>query len=213
VKQLSSRLAQWQALRSVLPVVYLPTIIAIAIALILLPDDIPASFLTRDPASIAGEPAYFGLFSNIGVLFWCAAAAICLFCAVVCQKIARNWQLTLFFLASGCFTTLLLLDDLFLFHERLYPRFLFGETVAFSLYGAILGLLLLCFRRLVATTDFILLLLALGFLGTSAIADLAFESDPYLIEAGSKLLGIVSWFAYWSRAALQQLGRLILERR
>ena len=197
-------------MRWVIPLVYLPTLLTVAIALLLLPSDLPASFLTRDPASIAGKPAFFGLFSNIGVLLWCSTAAICLFSAAILKSTAKHRKASILFFACGCFTALLMLDDLFLFHERLYPRFLFGETVAYSLYAVILVFMLLRFRSLIANTDFILLSLALALLGLSVTLDILLEADPYLLEAGSKFLGIASWFAYWTRCCWQELRTAIV---
>ena len=183
---------------------YLPLLALVAIALWSLPADKPASFLTRDPASIASQPVNFGLLSNIGVLFWCVAATVCLFSYWALWQLARR-RPPLLLLSAGLFTTLLLLDDLFLFHERLYPRFLFGETVAMLLYAAIALGIVGRFWRTIRRSEFIFLILALGFLGLSVIVDLAFEDDPYLLEAGSKLLGIFNWAIYWTRLGLQQL--------
>lgn len=76
---------------------------------------VPVGNLTKDPLAVAGKPFYFGMLSQVGILFWCASAAICFFCAALLVKInSTNLSGFLFFL--GCVTTVLLLDDLFSVH-------------------------------------------------------------------------------------------------
>ena len=47
----------------------------------------PISHFTRDPLRIAEAPLYYGIVSNIGILFWCTSAVICLFTsAILCKS-------------------------------------------------------------------------------------------------------------------------------
>ena len=98
--------------------------------------EIPISVFTRDPAAVAHVPLYSGFISNLGVLFWCASAAISFFPVVTLVNTDHDGKPLLFLLAMTGLTTLLMLDDLFLFHEKIYPR-LFGlpEKAAFVAYG------------------------------------------------------------------------------
>jgi hypothetical protein len=75
------------------------------------------TFLTRDPTAAVGALCYAGLFSSIGVLFWCSAAAICLFGTGILFSQPTNKEPATIILCSGLFTTVLLLDDLFLLHS------------------------------------------------------------------------------------------------
>jgi hypothetical protein len=61
------------------------------------------------------------LISNLGVIGWCAAAAMCLFCAGVLRKRDDPSERRNFLAASGCLMGLLLFDDLFLLHEIFFP--------------------------------------------------------------------------------------------
>ncbi|PMB07592.1 hypothetical protein CEN49_12365 [Fischerella thermalis CCMEE 5273] len=60
-----------------------------------------------------------------------------------------------------------------------------------------------------------MLVLAFGFFGLSVFLDLLpiadwFGSDnEYLLEDGTKLLGMVSWLAYFGRTCAEQIQRVI----
>lgn len=104
------------------------------------------------------------------------------------------------------------------------------------LYGMLsnIGILLWCsigFRKAILNSQFVLLILALGFFGLSIAIDIVPEmmrsnqelwtgvkqtvssknSVPwyYLIEDALKLFGIVSWFGFLVGACLQRIGALL----
>ncbi len=74
---------QFKKLLPLLFAVYTPTFLALVILVVvsLQTTGIPIAYLTRDSAAAAEAPFYAGIYSNIGILFWCSAAAICLFSA------------------------------------------------------------------------------------------------------------------------------------
>lgn len=169
---------------------------------------IPFGNFTRDPANILRMPFYTGALSNVGILLWCATAAICLFSAAVLRESLQAWGMRAFLLASGLFSGLLLFDDLFLLHEVVFPRYLhLHQNVLYAGYALMLLLCMVWFRRLILRTDFLILLCAAGLLGSGMVADLltdqaADTSLKFLIEDGLKLFGIVSWFIYYARVSL-----------
>ena len=106
----------------------------------------------------------------------------------------------LFLLWSGLLTSVLLLDDLFLFHESLAPRYLGVSEEAVVLgYGIATAWYLVRFRRILLDREIRVLFAALAFF-TLAVAIDEFQDawpSPWriLFEDGFKLLGIVSWSA------------------
>lgn len=169
--------------------------------------DIPISTFTRDPTAVLQGKFYVGLLSNTGIVLWSAAAAICIFSAVLAGGDLHGRRLRLFLLASGLFTLLLLMDDLFLFHEEIAPHFLnVRERYVLLSYGLIMAAYLVKFWRTILETDFSLLFVAGGCFMLSVFIDknsFAALPDPYLLEDGAKFSGIAFWLLYLSRTALQ----------
>lgn len=168
--------------------------------------------LMQDPTAVMKVPIYTGFISNLGVLLWCATAAICLLSATILPKIPRYQKLRAFFLFSGLLTTTLVFDDLFLLHERFFPDYLnISENFVYAAYGITTVVFLLRFRKTILKTDLIFLVLAFGWFGSSILIDkiLPFSERSIFLEDGFKLLGIVSWFAYFSRTCSQELKKAI----
>ncbi|MFQ4146674.1 hypothetical protein [Chlorogloeopsis sp. ULAP02] len=208
------RFTQFKALLSIMLLIYVPVLILFAI--LKLQTKIPISTLTRDPLAIANAPSYWGAISNLGILMWCAAVVIPWFSFKLLQQTKNNKEFSRFFLFSGCLTSILLLDDLFLLHEGMFPhRLNISEKFVLLGYGIIISFYLIKFRKVILKTNFILLVLALGFFGFSAIFDsLPFggwleNEDQYLVEDGLKFLGIVSWLTYFAVTCAEQLKRIL----
>jgi hypothetical protein len=194
--------------------------------------DVPVSMLTRDPAAVMEANPLYGMLSNIGILLWCSAGAISLFSAAVVWNNETEDNSRLFLLFSGLFTLFLVLDDLFMLHDDLLERYLhIGQTSFFLGYFVIMLLYLIGFRKAILNSQFVLLVLALGFFGLSIAIDIVPEmmrsnqelwtdvkqtvssqnTVPwyYLIEDALKLFGIVSWFGFLVGACLQRIGALL----
>lgn len=161
--------------------------------------------LTADPAKVLHIHPLAGLISNIGILLWSAAAAVCFFCYSIADLTPRRFRA--FLLASALLTTLLLLDDLFQLHERLFPKYLgLPEPVTCAAYVVLVLAYLYVFRREILQTDFVLLALASGCFGVSVVCDQLFADRPWgLIEDGAKLLGLAWWCAYFVRVCHRAL--------
>ena len=167
---------------------------------------------TQDPMALAqGEP-YFGLLSNVGILFWSAAATVCFFVASLGQKIERQPSRH-FFILSGLFTLLLLLDDLFLLHEAVLPRLLGIRQRYVLLIYLLLALLYLAnYGKVILSSHPLLMAGALALFGLSLAEDLlalAPEGWHYLLEDGAKLFGIISWFNYFALVCRKEVKRCI----
>lgn len=173
----------------------------------------PFAVFTRDPLAVTDGQPYFGLFSNIGILFWCAAAVICLFAWFVTQHASQS-AMRNFLLCSGTLTLLLLLDDLFMLHENVFPEILgIRQRYVLLTYLLLTFAWLVRFRKTILAGRCIsLLLVALAFFATSLAADVfsLYTDDEHwlhLWEDGAKLIGIVAWFNYFLHVGANEVMR------
>lgn len=196
----------------IVTILYIPIISLLSlIVLVNLHTGIPLKTFTRDPTAIAGISPFAGIVSNIGILFWCIAASICLFSffKITYQQTNKINDFTLFLLFFGITTSVLLLDDLFLFHETIAPKFLnLSEEKIFISYGIIVLFGIIRFKKVIFQTEWIILSLAFVFFALSILMDVVsfFNSLQFprnFIEDGFKLLGIISWTGYFVLASFQ----------
>ena len=168
---------------------------------------IPIGNLTRDPITVAGVPPYTGFISQISIFFWSASAAVCIFSTKVLLELQYKIKITRFFLMSGVLTLILGIDDAFLLHEQFFPYFGVPEKVVLGSYGVFLLFYLFKFYKIILKTEFILLVMALIFFGLSIMLDLFQRHGVYsfLLEDGAKLVGIVSWLAYFFRTGVSAI--------
>lgn len=168
---------------------------------------IPLSNFTRDPTAVAGIQPFTGIVSNLGVLAWCATATICFTGAYVARKTMSKKTQSGFFLFSGIITAALMIDDLFLFHETVFPDMLhIRQEFVYALYMILISIYLVRFRKTILNTDFGLLLSAFFFFGLSILVDLSPFHQAFLVEDSFKLLGIVTWAAYLFKTSFLTLS-------
>lgn len=166
--------------------------------------------MTRDVTATANVHPLTGILSNLGILLWCAAASICAFAAVTLRNVKPGEPFR-FLLCSALLSAYLLLDDFFLFHDELAPRYLgVDEKLVYAALGIAVCAYLIAFRRVILHTHFAVLLLAVGFLGISVVMDALLEPWlrrlghwEYFFEDGAKWLGIAAWCSYYVRTSHQ----------
>jgi hypothetical protein len=164
----------------------------------------PITYFYQDIFIVTGAPLYAGFISNIGLIIWSVTVGVCFFSFLVLRNILEDRKLPWFFFISGLFTLLLLFDDFFLFHEVIYPRyFSLNPTTTYVIYACLALVYLWYFRKTILTSDYLILITALGFFFMSNILDEfreRFLSDPnwIILEDGPKLLGITSWLIYFT---------------
>jgi hypothetical protein len=199
---------QMEALGRYAVVLFLPAALLLSAALVQQRAALTALF--RDVNSVTGAPFYTGFYSQLGAIFWCSAAAVCIFTWWVLFRRGTGGEWPAFLLSAGALSTLLLLDDLFLIHETVLPRLFPQAELAMYLFYALASVALVVrFRAIVLRTSYLVLLVALAFLGLSEAIDTVIgrfvtESDEtftayrIFIEDGGKFLGIVGWFGYFA---------------
>lgn len=174
---------------------------------------IPIGYLTRDVTAIGKLPFYTGFLSQISILLWAAAAAVCIFSVKALSTCLGNDRIKAFLFASALLTLVLGLDDAFQLHEEVFPHFVgVTEKLIVATYALLMLVYLIEFRSTILKTDYILFGMALGFLGLSAAIDMVDlrSINPFLFqtsaqtlyEDSAKLVGIMSWLAYFFRVGV-----------
>jgi len=174
----------------------------------------PASALTRDPVSVLGGEFYIGMLSHLSIMLWSASAAVSLLGFTLLRRAQKHPELGLFLLLSALVSLVLLLDDAFLFHEEVFPKFLSVPERLVPLGYVLIFLPWLWYaRRVVFQTDYLLLVAAFSFLGLSFGLDLIFDfgNQGIFLEDALKFVGIVFWFVYYFRTASQIVYNKVFE--
>jgi hypothetical protein len=229
--QPAALLRQARGLVPAFAAIYIPVLTVLAgMFLYWLVTDKDTALLTRDPLAIVETellkiqrdpdlqlhdlanlaiPLYAGVVSNLGILLWTAAAAVSAFVWLVLRRTPAPPLPPAFFLGSALVSTLLLLDDFFLIHERWVPIMLgIEEKLVFAGYGLVVLYYLARWRHTILRTEFLLLAAAFaGFalsLAVDAIPDVVSYSVPqiHFFEDGAKFAGVAAWAGYHVRTAL-----------
>lgn len=204
-------IAQLKIVAPLLIVVYLILLGLLSIiSIICVKYNFPIERVTRDPAVLAHFNPFTGALSNIGILFWCSTAAICFFSSTIHSK-KENVKVATFLFYSGLLSSVLLLDDLFMFHERIFPKYLhIPENLVYSGYLALVSIYLIKFKSMILETEYIILLIAFGFFALSILCDVFLPSEGmYLIEDGFKLFGIITWFIFFTKTCLTKTRKIL----
>lgn len=104
-------------------------------------------------------------------------------------------------LYAGIFSSVLLIDDLMMVHDKMVPYFLgIDELYIYILYGFMALFYVMWYRKILLKTKYELLFVAFFFFGMSILTDklehLINKNVLYLIEDGTKFIGISFWVAY-----------------
>jgi hypothetical protein len=164
----------------------------------------PVSVFTREPQEVLKGPFYVGSFSNLGGLIWFGAAAIMSFAASL--KPLDKGALIL----AALVTWAMGLDDIFMLHDRVYPKLYLNETFVSVLYFGVMAVIVLRFYRPLARSTLIGIAIAVICWVLSAVLDRYFNhiSMGQLGEDGIKFIGIVVWAAAWIHQAYNDIIRL-----
>jgi hypothetical protein len=161
--------------------------------------------VAADPGVGGGEELTVGTLTRVEVLVWTAAAAIAVAAGLLGRRLAAPEAPVL--LAFGGAAAVLVADDALLIHEVAADAGLPRGSLQ-AVYGAAVLYLLWRFRvPLLSATPWILLIVACGWLASSAITDALLdnlaEGDPSsevravnFAEDGLKVIGILTWSLY-----------------
>lgn len=188
-------------------------IVVILVGLAALAFNIPIKKLTADPVQIFESKFYIGFLSNLTVLTWAVGGFGSLFAWWYLKTVKADREWVRFFWLAGLFTTVLMLDDLFMFHERIFPKHLFlpkltglepNEKIPIAAYGIFAIWFFVSSRETIRKTQWGQLAFALALLAFSVIADrgigarlIPHKATQAYLEEGAKYLGVVAWSAYY----------------
>jgi hypothetical protein len=191
--------------------------VVIAVGIVLLrAADVEVLDLFRDPTQLSpflGDHPWKGGLSMLGVLVWVAAATVCLFVGAVLRARTGSGRNSTFLLGTGALLLLLGFDDAFVVHEDVAP-ILAGtdrvEPLVLLVLAAAIAVWLVLFRREIAASAYVILLLAFAGLGSSFVLDFAYElggdfSGRGLIEEAAELAGQVTVLVYAAHEAWRAL--------
>lgn len=185
---------------SVITLLYLfLSVLLLSAAFISIYFNIPVEQFTRDPVVILKGHPFIGFISNIGILLWCSTSAICLFTWVI-HKEHGDKETAQFLMYSGLLTLLLLIDDLFMFHEEIIPDYLhIPEKGVYLGYLILVTIYLVRFKERILKSNYPVLLIAFIFFALSVLSDvfLPQKGFEFLVEDGFKIFGIATWFIFF----------------
>jgi hypothetical protein len=171
---------------------------------------IPFEKFTADPAATFGYNPIFGYISSLGILMWCSCVSICFFSARILKKNNREGQMVKFLVCFGALTAVLMLDDLFMFHESLAPDYLnISEKWVILAYGIFTAASFYYFRTLIFANNMRYLIFSIIALGSSVLVDQIsnriYFPGEYFVEDGLKFIGIAGWLAYFGTLAFDKV--------
>lgn len=155
-------------------------------------DDVRVLDLTRDPATLSRAPVHDGLLTTIGGFAWTTAIVVALLGAWLSIDVGRRR----FLVSLAAVSALLMVDDMFLVHERLAPRIGLSEDVLFLGYGVALAAVLVGGRATVRSTAWPLLVLALVFFAMGVGRNRAATVPLELLPDTWPFLGVGFWMVY-----------------
>jgi len=215
-------LSQVTILKRILILIYVPATCVMLIVLIIgLTTDIPIAELTQDPTTaqenrirharwqgnvelVKPNQPWVGIVSNLGVLLWGVAGTACVLAAMRERRKDGITNFCRFLISAAVFSYVLMIDDLFLIHERIIPsKTGIPEEIVFATYASLLGGILVKWRKNVLASNFVLLFLAGGFFAVSiSLGLLPWKiPQPHFFQDGLKFLGIAGWAGYWVTVA------------
>jgi hypothetical protein len=162
---------------------------------------VPPTDLTGDPLAVVHAKYYIGILSNLGVMLWSAATGACFLGAALSRR--SNRPAALFLASSAMVCLYLMLDDALQLHEIVFPRFLHtSERAVYLVYVIVVAAYIVCFLRWILVTDYILLAIAIVFLGLAlVVGETTFAVIGAFARDSLKFCGIVFWSAYYYRVA------------
>mgnify|MGYP000848481823 FL=1 len=162
--------------------------------------------LTGDPTALTDSRWWLGFLSNLGIMLWSAAAAMCALGTMLLYRVGAGGRSMLFLLASTALCLALAVDDAFLLHEEVLPAHLrIPEKAVYAAYAVAALAHAGLFWRTLLRTDYVVLLISLACYAVSIAIDL-FTYNMF-VEDAFKFAGIVFWVLYFARA----VARLVEE--
>jgi hypothetical protein len=172
----------------------------------------------KDVVLMGDLPFYTGFIPQIEAMLWTASLTVCLFALFVLQrKTSQFTEAGRFLLQVSILTGILMFDDVFQFHGEIAPNYLnIAKQVVIAIYLVFGIFIFLSNWREIRSSEYLILLFALGLFGVSVSLDelekLARGLPRFLyqfrffLEDGFQFAGTATWFTYFVRYAAQRVG-------
>lgn len=167
--------SQWRYLWRILLFLYLPIgLLFIGVGILSrVVEDASLQFFLRDVTATGELPFFGGFVSLIEAVLWSASLTVCFFSLTLMYR--RNSGLAAskqFLLHGGILTGMLLLDDIFLFHEEIAPDYLhIGEKYVIGVYSIVGIIFVFSNWNEILSSEYLILFLALALFGMSIFLD------------------------------------------
>ncbi|MBH8551328.1 hypothetical protein I8751_02800 [Nostocaceae cyanobacterium CENA357] len=104
-----------------------------------------------------------------------------------------------------------MIDDLFLLHEVVFPEYLnIKEKLVYAFYAIILLFIFVKTIKVIKTTEFVILLSAIGFFALSIVSDIGDHSYAISrLEDVFKIVGVATWFTYFIRLCMREVNSIV----
>lgn len=188
-------------------VAFAGTVVALAVA----QDAVSYEAIFTDAVQFANLHPLVGMVSLLGLFLWAAAAGIAFQTWALVRLRPGGTYASRFVLATGLFTTVLLLDDGFMLHETVLPALGIREAAVKAAYIGLVALYAVAFRTAFLHRNRTLSMAAWACLGGSLVADstlvfrtLDLERNAafmFAFEDGLKLTGITLWLAFVAKTS------------
>jgi hypothetical protein len=179
-------------------------------------------YFVIDTFALGKVPPYAGLVSNAGVGCWVAGGVIALFSSLVLLRTGVRTETVLCLRTAGLFSLWLGMDDFFMLHDWLLPRLLPVRERDIILLNVAVGIVFLVrYHRALWDTRREAVLLSGVLFALSVVLDFVHDvrglemeallgrSFAYLLEDGSKFLGICVWGYFLIRESASQVLRYL----
>lgn len=177
---------------------------------------VPFGLLSRDPNNLSGAPFYAGALSNLGVLLWWTAATTALYGAALLWRGGGDPKTVGLLLSTGLLSAMLALDDLYMIHEVVAPRYAgIPNPVVVGFYVACTGVWALVHRQDILGHLPVVLGLAGIFFAVSIGVDEFATGLPmwFIWEDGSKFAGIIGWVTWTCSISYRRVAAVLSRRR
>jgi len=171
-------------------------------------NSLPVEYLLEDPASLIGYNQFIGFITPIGAIVLAISIGAALLMAFILpsQPDLKRKKEVSFILIMALISFFLILDDLFLLHERVFTGwFQVGERRIFLVYILLFTVFLITYKESILTGPIIFLIIAGLMFGLSLAADFVSDKVPLregyrgiieILEEGGKLGGYLFWTTY-----------------
>lgn len=212
--------AQWRYLQRNLLLLYVPVaLLFIGVGILSrVVDDASLAFFLRDIVATGDLPFFAGFVSQVEMILWSASLTVCLFGLILLDH--QNKHLPgprRLLLQGGLLTGMLLLDDIFLFHEEIAPEYLhIGENFVILLYLGMGITFVVSNWPEIRSSEYLILSIAIFLFASSIFLDAIpveeydlryfWEQLKIFLEDGFKFAGITTWLFYFVRYSAQKIG-------